>query len=86
MGEVRPPKAMTGVFRVFPIGAMVDMERGASVKLRIPTTADDIGYSYPLHMLGSISTLPAEEQNDAVAKLHQVVREVTGKPRMGFLP
>lgn len=55
-------------------------------------TLDD-EYSYPLHMIGSISTLPAEEENQAVLDLRDVVEEVTGKPvevpakpRIGFLP
>lgn len=51
------------------------------------------GYSYPLHMLGSVSTLPATAEDDVIARLHQAVKDVTGKdveappkPRMGFLP
>lgn len=54
--------------------------------------ADEESYSYPLHLSGSVSTLPAEEDPDEIIKrLHAVVREVTGKdveqtekPRMGF--
>lgn len=51
-------------------------------------------YSFPLFMLGSASVIYSEpdEADDAVAKLHEVVGEVTGvavpvkeKPRMGFL-
>ena len=56
------------------------------------TLNDD--YSYPLHMLGHCSPLPPEPENDAVAALHAIVKEITGKdvpppppkPRMGFLP
>ena len=58
----------------------------------MPITLDD-EYSYPLHTSGSVSTLPAEPENETVAQLHQVVFEITGKrveppvkPRMGFLP
>ncbi|CAB5220913.1 hypothetical protein UFOVP241_49 [uncultured Caudovirales phage] len=50
-------------------------------------------YSYTVHQTGSVSTLPAEPENETVEQLHQVVFEVTGKrveppakPRMGFLP
>jgi len=50
-------------------------------------------YSYPLHLQGHVSTLPADDSYDVVAALHAVVLEVTGKPvdvapkpRMGFLP
>lgn len=50
-------------------------------------------WSYPLHMTGAASTLPPEAPDDAVARLHAVVKEITGKavevppkPRMGFLP
>lgn len=59
---------------------------------RRPITLDD-EYSYPLHMSGSASTLPADSPDEVIARLHEVVREVTGqeveqpaKPRMGFLP
>ena len=44
-------------------------------------------------MMGHISLLPAEPENEAVRRLHEVVAEVTGKavepsvkPRIGFLP
>lgn len=56
--------------------------------------ADDIDtdYSYSLHMSGAASTLPPEEPDDIIKRLHDVVAEVTGKavekparPRMGFL-
>jgi hypothetical protein len=57
-----------------------------------PIRLDD-EYSYPLHTSGSVSTLPVEDENEAIAQLHQAVFEVTGKrveqpakPRMGFLP
>lgn len=50
-------------------------------------------HSYTVHQTGSVSTLPAEPENETVAQLHQVVFEITGqrveppvKPRMGFLP
>lgn len=53
----------------------------------------DDEYSYPLHLTGFASTLPAEEEDDTISRLHDVVREITGrpvetpaKPRMGFLP
>jgi hypothetical protein len=49
--------------------------------------------SYPLHSTGTASTLPAEDENEAVRLLREVVKEVTGrdvdepsKPRIGFLP
>lgn len=56
--------------------------------------SDDEGYSYPLHMLGSASaTGQQDEIDDIIKRLHDVVREVTGrpvetapKPRIGFLP
>lgn len=58
-----------------------------------PITMDD-EYSYPVHMLGVVSTLPPEDETDQIINdLHQVVFEVTGrrveapvKLRMGFLP
>ena len=37
-------------------------------------------YSYPLHMMGAASTLPVEQVDDVVRRLHEVVEEVTGKP------
>lgn len=50
-------------------------------------------YSYPLHQSGSISTLPTDDENEAVAMLHEIIKEVTGKTvekptkqRIGFLP
>lgn len=59
---------------------------------RRPITLDD-EYSYPLHVTGTASTLPAEAQDEVIAQLHAIVKEVTGqavevpeKPRMGFLP
>lgn len=55
-------------------------------------TLDD-EFSYPLHQSGSISTLPSEPEDDTIARLHEVVKEVTGiavqkqdRPRIGFLP
>ena len=49
-------------------------------------------YSYTLHMSGSASTLPIEDENEAVRLLHECVKEVTGKDvekppprRIGFL-
>lgn len=55
-------------------------------------TLDD-EYSYPLHMQGTASALPPEPPDEVIAKLHAIVKEVTGraaevpeKPRMGFLP
>lgn len=55
------------------------------------TLMDD--WSYPLHSTGSASTLPPEPEDEVIAQLHAVVKEVTGreveqpaKPRMGFLP
>jgi hypothetical protein len=57
-----------------------------------PIRLDD-EYSYPLHTSGSVSTLPVEDENEAITQLHQAIFEVTGKrveqsakPRMGFLP
>jgi hypothetical protein len=58
-----------------------------------PITLDE-DHSYPLHQTGGISTLTVTEPvEDVIAKLHAVVKEVTGtavevppKPRMGFLP
>ena len=58
-----------------------------------PIFLDD-EFSYPVHQSGSISTLTVTEPvDDVVAKLHALVKEVTGKPveappkpRMGFLP
>lgn len=59
---------------------------------RHPITLED-EWSYPLQMLGSVSTLPATSEDDVIARLHQAVKDVTGKdvekppkPRMGFLP
>jgi len=44
-------------------------------------------------MSSSVSTLPVEDEDEAITQLHQAVFEVTGKrvekpakPRMGFLP
>jgi hypothetical protein len=55
-------------------------------------TLDD-EYSYTLHQSGSISTLPVEPEDDTIARLHEVIKEVTGvavqkqeRPRIGFLP
>ncbi len=57
-----------------------------------PITLED-EYSFPLYMLGSASTLPVPAEDDVIARLHQAVKDVTGKdvetppkPRMGFLP
>jgi len=57
-----------------------------------PITNDD-EWSYSLHMQGSCSTLPQEQEDDTIARLHAVIKEITGKdverpvkPRMGFLP
>lgn len=58
-----------------------------------PARADTDDYHYPLHMLGTATTLPdAEQVDEIVRRLHEVVREVTGrevvrpaKPRMGFI-
>lgn len=48
-------------------------------------------YTYSLHMTGQATTLPAEEEDDTIKRLHQVVAEITGKPveqpakpRIGF--
>ena len=55
-------------------------------------TLDD-EYSYPLHQIGHVSTLPVDYSDYIVQRLRDVVREVTGievptpeKPRIGFLP
>jgi len=52
----------------------------------------DDEYSYTLHMSGQATTLPVDEEDDVVARLHAVVEEVTGKPvakpeprRIGFV-
>lgn len=58
-----------------------------------PIILDD-EYSYAVHQTGSISTLTViQAEDDVVARLHAVIKEVTGqaveshpKPRMGFLP
>lgn len=57
-----------------------------------PTTLED-EYHYPLHLQGSVSTLPVPAEDDVIARLHQAVKDVTGKdveaapkPRIGFLP
>lgn len=57
-----------------------------------PITSDD-EYSYVLHMQGLCSTLPKDHEDDTIARLHAVIKEITGKdveqpvkPRMGFLP
>lgn len=54
---------------------------------------NDDDYCYPLHLQGSVSTLPAPAQDDVIARLHQAVKDVTGKdveipqPRsIGFMP
>lgn len=59
---------------------------------KVVATVDEEFTPYPLHLTGYASTLPADEANDVVARLHAVVREVTGKEvetppkaRMGFL-
>lgn len=53
----------------------------------------DDEYSYPLHTTGTASTLGPEPEDEVIAQLHAVVKEVTGrevdkpvKPRIGFLP
>ena len=53
----------------------------------------DEEYSYPLHMLGHASLLPPAAEDEAIQRLHEAVKEVTGKPveppqkpRIGFLP
>lgn len=53
----------------------------------------DSEYSYVLHSQGHATTLPAEEENETIRKLHAVIAEITGKPveppaknRIGFLP
>lgn len=58
----------------------------------MPITLDD-ECDYPLHLTGFVSTLPAEQEDDTIKRLHQAVLDVTGKaveapvkPRMGFLP
>lgn len=50
-------------------------------------------FSYPLHTTGHVSTLPPEDEDDTIKRLHEVVKEITGvaveppsKHRMGFLP
>lgn len=50
-------------------------------------------YNYSVYMMGYASPLPTTDEDDIVAKLHAVVKEVTGKdvevkakPRIGFLP
>lgn len=43
-----------------------------------PNAAGD-EYSYTLHMSGQASTLPVEEQDEAIRLLHEAVFEVTGK-------
>lgn len=49
-------------------------------------------YSYSLHMSGCATTLPAEDEDEVIAALHAIVREVTGQPvekpqprRIGFV-
>lgn len=46
--------------------------------MRLVTTCED-EYSYPLHMSGTATTLPAEDENAAVLALRECVKEVTGK-------
>lgn len=57
------------------------------------TGDEDAEYSYPLHLQGACSTLPAEEPDDTISQLHAVIKEITGKDvepparaRIGFLP
>lgn len=57
-----------------------------------PITLDD-QYTYPMHMTGQATTLPVEQEDDVINRLHEVVKEITGievvkaeKPRIGFLP
>lgn len=54
---------------------------------------DDYWFEPTPWMMGHVSVLPTEPENDAVRRLHEVVAEVTGKPveppvkpRIGFLP
>lgn len=54
---------------------------------------DDYWYEATPWMMGYASCLPAEQADETVRRLHEVVAEVTGrpvelplKPRMGFLP
>lgn len=37
-------------------------------------------YSYCLHMTGQATTLPTEDEDDTIKRLHQAVEDVTGKP------
>lgn len=60
--------------------------------IEVPGMFDDEA-SYPVHTVGSASVIHDTPVPDAVQRLHQVVREITGKdvappakPRMGFLP
>lgn len=56
----------------------------------------DDDYSFPLFMVGHVTTLPLEQEGDAerrVRELRELVHEITGipaeqptKPRIGFLP
>lgn len=53
----------------------------------------DSEYSYPLHVTGMASTLPAKPEDEVIRQLHQAVKDVTGKDvekpvkqRIGFLP
>lgn len=69
------------------------MTKGSNVPVLPVSTYDEWSWSYSLHMTGYASTLPSEEEDDKVRRLHAVVEEVTGKPveappkkRMGFLP
>jgi len=56
-----------------------------------PIRLDD-EYSFPLYMQGHASTLPAVQDDDVIQRLHQAVKDVTGKDvvqpakqRIGFL-
>jgi hypothetical protein len=72
-----------------------DMLRCPSGWIVADTVGDDVdeSKSYAMHFTGTVSTLPAEDENEAVRLLRKVVKEVTGrdvdepsKPRIGFLP
>ena len=60
---------------------------------RIEHDYEDLRETAVVYMQGFAGTLPASPEDELIARLHEAVKDVTGKsvepptkPRMGFLP
>ena len=74
------------------LAGAIDMVKGDSMKI-IVHDYEDLRETLVVPMQGYAGTLPAEPEDSIIEKLHQAVKDVTGKavevaerPRMGFLP